>query len=168
MPAIWLFRTDPQNAGEKEQWASAAIELPAQKEGVVPWQEVQAQQAKWQWLRTDLYAQAQGVVTEDHQSYTGHAWYRTEIDIPADKAGGKLHLLFPGLFNEGWLYVNGDSVAHRDKYNPVWWYNAYEFEWDVDLTGKLKPGKNIVALRINNPHHMGGMFRRPFVYTKKD
>jgi hypothetical protein len=75
--------------------------------------------------------------------------------------------MFPGLFNECWLYIDGKEVAHRDKYNPVWWYNAYEFEWDVDLTGKLSPGKHTLALRIHNPHHMGGMFRRPFVYAGK-
>jgi len=34
----------------------------------------------------------------------------------------------------------------------------------VDLTGKLKPGENLIALRIDNPHHFGGMFRRPFLY----
>jgi hypothetical protein len=168
MPRQWLFRTDPQNVGEKEKWATAAIDLPPLKAGVIPWQDVQSQRDKWQLLRTDIYAQAQGVVTADHQSFTGTAWYRTEIEVPADKAGAKLHLMFPGLFNEGWLYVNGESVAHREGYNPVWWYNAYEFEWDVDLAGKLKPGKNTIALRLNNPHHMGGMFRRPFVYAKKD
>ena len=113
-----------------------------------------------------LYLQAQGLVTAEHQSYTGHAWYRTEIEVPADKVGAKLQLMFPGLFNESWLYVNGEQVAHRANYNPVWWYNAYEFERDVPVGGKLKAGKNTVALRINNPHHMGGMFRRPFLYAK--
>ncbi len=38
------------------------------------------------------------------------------------------------------------------------------FEWDVDLTGKLKPGQNTIALRCNCEHHFGGMFRRPFLY----
>ena len=166
-PVEWLFRIDPQDLGEKENWASTAIESPVKQERALSWKDVQSQLGGWQWLRTDLYAQAQGVVTPDHQSYTGHAWYRTEIDIPADKIGGNLQLMFPGLFNECWLYINGEKVAYRDNYNAVWWYNAYEFEWDVDLTGKLKSGKNTIALRINNPHHMGGMFRRPFVYAKK-
>lgn len=167
-PSQWLFRTDPHNVGEKEKWFSAAVPSPAVKAAAVPWKQVQAQQDQWQWLRTDLYVQAQGIITSDHQSYTGHAWYRTEIELPADKVNGKLHLMFPGLFNEAWLYINGEPVAHRENYNPVWWYNAYEFQWDVDLAGKLKPGKNSLALRIHNPHHMGGMFRRPFVYAQRD
>jgi hypothetical protein len=28
----------------------------------------------------------------------------------------------------------------------------------------LKAGKNSIVVRIHNPHHMGGMFRRPFLY----
>jgi hypothetical protein len=165
-PLEWLFRTDPQNVGVDQKWAAAVIDPPPKLEGGVRWQDVQSQMGKWQWLRTDVYAQAQGVVTSEHQSYTGHAWYRTEIELPADKAGAKLQLMFPGVFNEGWLYINGEQVAHRENYNPVWWYNAYEFEWDVPVAGKLKAGKNTIALRINNPHHMGGMFRRPFLYSK--
>jgi hypothetical protein len=166
LPLEWLFRTDPQNVGVDQKWSSAAIELPTKPVGAARWQDVQSQSEKWQLLRTDLYAQAQGIVSAEHQGYTGHAWYRTDIELPADKAVAKLQLMFPGLFNEGWLYINGEQVAHREKYNPVWWYNAYEFEWDVPVGGKLKAGKNTIALRIHNPHHMGGMFRRPFLYAK--
>ena len=46
----------------------------------------------------------------------------------------------------------------------MWWYNDYKFEWDVDVAGQLKPGKNTITLRLHNPHHLGGMFRRPFLY----
>jgi hypothetical protein len=164
-PLQWLFRTDPQNVGVDQKWAAIAIETPPANESP-RWQDIQSQLGNWQWLRTDIYAQAQGVVTKEHQSYTGHAWYRTELEVPAEKAGSPLQLMFPGLFNESWLYINGEQVAHRENYNPVWWYNAYEFEWDVPVAGKLKAGKNTIALRIHNPHHMGGMFRRPFLYTK--
>lgn len=107
--------------------------------------------------------QAQGILTPDNQSYTGHAWYRTLVDLDGNAAGGKVHLRFPGLFNECWLYVNGDLVAHREQ-NPIWWYNDYKFEWDVPLTGKVRPGSNILTLRLDNPHHFGGLFRRPFLY----
>lgn len=115
-------------------------------------------------LRTDLYMQAQGIVEPDYAGYTGHAWYRTDVELTAEQVKGNVHLMFPGLFNVCWLYVNGQQVAQREKYNPIWWYNDYKFEWDVDLTGKLKPGKNTIAVRLDNPHHFGGMFRRPFLY----
>jgi hypothetical protein len=67
------------------------------------------------------------------------------------------------LFNECWLYVNGRLVAHRPFTEP-WWRSDYKFEWAVDLAGHLQPGTNLIALRGFNPHHFGGMFRRPFLY----
>ncbi|MFN0126597.1 MAG: DUF4838 domain-containing protein [Verrucomicrobiales bacterium] len=118
---------------------------------------------QWELLRTDLYAQAQGIRHPDRQSYLGHLWYHTEIDLAADKIAGHPHLMFPGLFNECWLYINGQEIAHREQ-GRLYWLNDYAFQWDVDLTGKLQPGKNTVVLRANCEHHFGGIFRRPFLY----
>jgi hypothetical protein len=115
-------------------------------------------------LRADLYAQAQGIRDPDRQSFTGDLWYRADVDLTADQVRGKVHLLFPGLFNECRLYVNGKEVAFRPQGN-IWWLNDYAFEWDVDLAGKLQAGKNTLALRANCEHHFGGMFRRPFLYV---
>jgi hypothetical protein len=84
--------------------------------------------------------------------------------VPA--ASGKVHARFPGLFNEAWLYVNGHQVAHRE-YREPWWLSDYKLEWDVDLTGHLRPGSNTFAVRVYNPHHFGGMFRRPFLYQPR-
>ena len=121
---------------------------------------------KWEMISTSMYMQALGIRNPDCQSYTGYAWYRTDIDIPSKDSTKKLHIRFPGLFSECWLYVNGKEVEHRQQ-GKIWWLNNYHFEWDVDLTGKLKPGKNIIALRVNCEHHFGGIFRRPFVYAAK-
>ncbi|MFN9346896.1 MAG: DUF4838 domain-containing protein, partial [Planctomycetota bacterium] len=145
LPLVWSFRTDPANQGLEQSWQTKAID------------------ASWRTLRTDLYAQAQGIVTEDYQSYTGHLWYDTQIELTAEQTQGPIHLRFPGIFNECWLYVDGIEVAHR-PFKGLWWLNDYRFEWDVDLTGKLKLGKNRLTVRLYNPHHFGGMFRRPFLY----
>ncbi len=164
-PLEWAFRRDPHDTGLAGGWAYRPIDLSwwnarKDKGSIASHQE---NPGRWEMLRTDLYAQAQGVISPDHHSYTGHAWYRTEVELPADAVKGKVRLRFPGLFNECWLYVNGWLAAHRQQ-NPVWWYNDYKFEWDVDLTGKLKAGKNTLTLRLHNPHHFGGIFRRPFLY----
>jgi hypothetical protein len=45
--------------------------------------------------------------------------------------------------------------------------NDYRFEWDVSLQDRLQAGGNAIALRCHNPHHMGGMFRRPFLYAPR-
>lgn len=147
LPVLWDFRTDPDDRGVAEGW-------PGQP--TAP--------GEWSRLRSDLYLQAQGVLAPDGHSYTGHAWYRTALELTPEQAAGRLHLRFPGLFNEAWLYVNGEQVAHRPLASPLWWRNDYRFEWDVALAGKLRAGANRIDLRIHNPHHFGGLFRRPFVY----
>jgi len=164
-PLVWNFRRDPQDVGVKGGWEKQPVDLTTWNALPQPVSAEDRQKVAGQWeqLRTDLYAQAQGVVTSDYQSYTGHAWYQTDVDLTAEQTQGKTHLMFPGAFNECWLYVNGEQVAHRE-FKGVWWMNDYRFQWDVDVAGKLKLGKNSVVLRINNPHHFGGIFRRPFLY----
>nr|MCS5583628.1 DUF4838 domain-containing protein [Pseudomonadales bacterium] len=120
---------------------------------------------QWEMVRTDLYAQSQGIRHPDRQSYTGNLWYRTDLDLTEAQVQGPVHIRFPGLFNECWLYLNGELVGHREQ-GKIWWMNDYRFEWDVPLVGKLRPGMNTISLRCKCEHHLGGMFRRPFLYRK--
>jgi hypothetical protein len=166
-PVEWAFRRDPSDTGLASGWAyrADAVDLAwwNSQPDKTAWQAHQRNPGNWEMLRTDAYAQAQGVLNPDMQSYTGFAWYRSEVELAAAQIEGKTRLMFPGLFNECWLYVNGYLVAHRPQ-KAMWWYNDYKFEWDVDVAGHLKPGKNSIALRLDNPHHFGGIFRRPFLY----
>ncbi|QAY76214.1 DUF4838 domain-containing protein [Sphingosinicella sp. BN140058] len=114
----------------------------------------------WREVRTDLYLQAQDILAADGQAALGRYRYRAEVDL-AESAGA--HLLFPGLFNEAWLFVNGALAGHR-PYNEPWWRGDYGFEWDVDVAAYLRPGRNVIELVGFNPHHFAGMFRRPFLY----
>ena len=164
-PVEWAFRRDPHDTGLPRGWAYTEPDLATWKaEGAA----LTAEQRKdypdaWEMLRTDIYAQGQGVRHADGQSFTGHYWYRTAMDLDAAQTAGKVSLMFPGLFNECWLYVNGALVAHRAFKEP-WWLADYKFEWDVDLTGVLQPGRNTITLRGVCPHHFAGMFRRPFFH----
>ncbi len=157
-PLLWSFKRD---APLPANWTYTGME------GGTPDSTFAAQTPSaangWTMLRSDLYLQSQAVLNPDGQSYSGHYWYQTELDLKAEQTAGKVHLMFPGLFNEAWLYLNGEMALHRD-YSEPWWLSDYKFEWDVDLSGKLKPGHNVIALRGFNPHHFGGMFRRPFLY----
>ncbi len=166
LPLEWAFRRDPHDTGVVSGWAQKPVDLTWWK-GRKDAGSVDSHRENpghWATLRTDVYMQAQGVVSPDYHSYTGYAWYRTDAQLP--DAAGKVHVRFPGLFNEAWLYVNGHLVAHRE-YREPWWLSDYKFEWDVDLTGHLKAGANTFAVRVNNPHHFGGMFRRPFLYRPR-
>ncbi|NQU12107.1 DUF4838 domain-containing protein, partial [bacterium] len=171
LPIEWAFRRDPHDTGVASGFAYNPVDLAywnQHGQEFTPERRKDYPTTEWEMLRTDLYAQAQGVLHPDWQSFTGHLWYRTSVDLTKNQAapGKKLHIMFPGLFNEAWLYVNGHLVAYR-PFSKLWWLSDYTFEWDVDLTGQVKPGENAITVRLNNPHHFGGMFRRPFLYEAK-
>jgi hypothetical protein len=149
-PLEWSFRRDMADTGLARGWAYTRAESDGEP---------------WERLRTDTYLQAQDVLLPDGQSFVGYYWYQTEVELTPAQVAGNIHLQFPGLFNETWLYVNGTLVAHRPIREP-WWLTDYRFEWDVDLSGKINPGKTLITLRGMNLHHFGGMFRRPFLYRK--
>jgi len=168
LPLEWAFRRDPNDTGLPMGYAYREADLSywsANKERyATPKARKDYPITEWELLRSDLYAQAQGVLHPDWQSFTGFMWYKTGVELKAAQTRGKVHLHFPGLFSEAWLYVNGYMVAHRPQ-NHMWWHNNYRFDWDVDVSGHLKPGKNDITLRVHNTHHNGGLFRRPFLYV---
>jgi len=165
-PLEWAFHRDPNDTGLSSGWAYKPADLTywnANKNKFSVETRKDYPTTQWEMLRTDLYMQAQGVRHPDGQSFTGHAWYRTAVELTPEQARNKVHLRFPGLFNECWLYINGRLVAHRPQ-KPIWAMNDYKFEWDADLSGAVKAGANTITLRLHNQAYLGGIFRRPFLY----
>jgi hypothetical protein len=168
LPLEWAFRRDPGDRGLADGWGLRAPDLGFWRQhgpGLTLEAKKDYPPSEWEMVRSDLYLQAQGVRSPDAQSYSGTGWYSTEIELADDQVHGPIRLLFPGLFNECRLFLNGREAAHRSGYKPLWWHNDYRFEWDVDLSGQLRPGKNLLTLQVQIPNHFGGMFRRPFLYT---
>jgi hypothetical protein len=168
-PLEWSFRRDPRDTGLALGWAYTPADLTEwlARGSALTLANRRDFTGGWEKVRTDSYFQAQGIRHPDQQSYTGYYWYQTPLELSAEQAQERARLIFPGLFNECWLYLNGELLAHRE-YTEPWWRNDYKFEWEVDLTGKLKAGGNLISLRGNNPHHFGGIFRRPFIYRPAD
>jgi hypothetical protein len=168
LPLEWSFRRDPNDTGLARGWAGKPADLTYWKEHesrVTIENRKDYPTTEWEVLRTDLYPQAQGVLHPDWQSFTGYSWYKTAIDLDADEIAGAVHIRFPGLFATAWLYINGELIAHRPQ-GDLWWLNDYTFSWDVDVSGKLRAGRNDITVRNHNVHHVSGMFRRPFLSRK--
>lgn len=168
LPLVWAFRRDPRGEGERRGFASTPVDLSywSAHAGDFDVASRKDYPDEWEMLRTDLYAQAQGVRFPDQRNYVGDIWYRTTVEATAAQAAAGPHIMFPGLFNACDLYVGGKKIAER-KQRVLWWMNDYRFEWDVSLARILKEGVNDIALRCSVPGHMGGMFRRPFIYATR-
>jgi hypothetical protein len=171
LPLEWNFRRDPNDTGYPRGWKDVTPDMTYWNKNkaayLAPGKAFSRKDyptTEWEVVRSDIYAQAQGILHPDGQSFTGYMWYQTPVELTAADVAKPVHVMFPGLFSEAWLYVNGELVAYRPQ-GQIWWLNDYRFEWDVSLDGKLKAGKNSVVVRVKNTHHNGGMFRRPFLYT---
>ena len=73
--------------------------------------------------------------------YVGYGWYRKHFDVPAAWAGKRVNLEFDGVFQVAEVFVNGRRVGeHKGGYTG----------FTVDITDAVKPGDNVVAVRVNN------------------
>jgi beta-galactosidase len=73
--------------------------------------------------------------------YTGYGWYRKTFDVPASWSGKKISLEFEAAFQDAEIYINGVKAGrHLGGYSG----------FPIDITAQAKPGKNVVAIRLNN------------------
>ncbi|HEX2556481.1 MAG TPA: glycoside hydrolase family 2 TIM barrel-domain containing protein [Microvirga sp.] len=71
----------------------------------------------------------------------GTAWYRRRLSLNADEAAGVVLLHFEAVYMDADIWVNG---LHAGRHN--YGYTAFQ----VDLTGLLKAGDNVVAVRVQH------------------
>ncbi len=101
------------------------------------------------WRRLDLPHDwsIEGWLSPSLASCTGYlpggiAWYRKELNIPADYNGRKVFIYFEGVYNRSSVYINGHLLGHRP--------NGY-VSFAYDLTPWLKYGNtNILAVRVDH------------------
>lgn len=75
------------------------------------------------------------------QFYVGYGWYRKHFDIAAAWHGSRVNIEFDGVFQVAEVFVNGKRVGeHRGGYTG----------FTLDITDAVKPGHNVMAVRVNN------------------
>lgn len=73
--------------------------------------------------------------------YVGYGWYRKALSLTAVPAEHRYSLEFEGAFQEAEVFVNGSAAGHhRGGYTG----------FPVDITRFLHPGKNMIAVLVNN------------------
>lgn len=147
-PGTWQFRPDPYDHGLWQEWGRGE------------------DTSQWKPISTGLIPRAQGLIDSGYDNLDGYGWYACQVDLPKNKRLEDAHLVFPGIFNSSWLYVNGQLVDWLEMKEP-WWYNDYQFRWDVTLGKSLRPGSNTLVLRTKMNQHPSGLFRRPFLYRPR-
>jgi beta-galactosidase len=122
LDGVWLFRTDPENAGESRGWHHEPSDEQAWRTVKVP--------HTWQ-------------IEPGFEDYAGAAWYRREFDADPAWANGWVRIEFEAIFHSARVWVNGrEAGSHLRK-----GYTAFE----LDLSPLLRfDGPNRIAVRVDN------------------
>lgn len=56
---------------------------------------------------------------EKGHHYDGHGWYRGTFEVPKKFAGKSIKFHCGGIFNEGWVWINGKYV-HHEPHKVLW------------------------------------------------
>lgn len=90
----------------------------------------------------------EGNFSQDNPSGTGGGalpggvgWYRKTFTIPAKDEGKQIYIDFDGAYMNSTVYINGHELGTRP-------YGYASFSYD--LTPWLKPGENVLAVRVDN------------------
>ena len=82
------------------------------------------------------------------RNLNGAVWFRKEVDVPASMAGKPAKLFMGRIVDADETYLNGVKVG-----NITYQYPPRRYQLPANL---LKPGKNIIVVRVTNTSGTGG------------
>ncbi|SHG55910.1 glycoside hydrolase family 2 [Pedobacter caeni] len=125
----WNFQLDPSGNGEKEGWYQRELKEQIQLPGTTD-------QGK-KGIKTT--GADYGILSREYK-YVGKAWYSREINIPLAWKGKEIELFLERVMWESKVWIDGKPLTTRDALAVP----------HLHSLGKLKPGKHILTLRIDN------------------
>lgn len=129
----WRFATDPEDVGTGERWHEPGFDDSS-------------------WARLDA---GQPWTQQGYADYTGLAWYRKNVRVPAAWQGGKVWLVLGGVSNTMDLYVNGRLIAPYGNYG-----RSAKGPCLAELGACLNAdADNVLALRIDGGGQRAGLYK---------
>ena len=133
LPEQWLFRKDPTNIGERQQWFAATADVKA----FTPIS-----------ISTNWEAQWVG-------DYDGLAWYVTDLVIPPTDAK-RVWLRFGAVDELAKVWMNGQYIGASVGEDGYLWDKPILFE----ITGKYTPGDTIrLVVQVHDSMAAGGIWK---------
>ncbi|MFA5205547.1 MAG: sialate O-acetylesterase [Lentisphaeria bacterium] len=87
-------------------------------------------------------------------TFNGVLWFRKSFDLPADFAGGPATLDLGAIDDLDCTFVNGKLVGRTHVDTPSFWVAQRRY---LVPAGLLKPGRNVIAVRVADIGGGGGM-----------
>lgn len=163
LDGLWEFRTDADNVGVEQGFATGAGE-------------------GWRMLQAPLEWERQGI-TEDNRKapnapigrgttnrdkpYNGFAWYRKSVVIPAEWRGRDLVLSVGNVQNWCQVYINGrpvDAVQGEQEQRRLIPATRVDVPQDAVKFGQ----ENLIAIHVYNHDNFGGIVGGPLALHARD
>ena len=112
-------------------------------DGAIKWYDTVYRATDWHNFWLPGYWEDQGIKNLD-----GVVWFRKEINVPASMAGKPAKLFMGRIVDADEAYINGVKVGNITYQYPPRRYTVAD--------GILKPGKNIIVVRVTNQGGKGG------------
>jgi hypothetical protein len=129
----WKFMLDPKQDGQMSKWYAADFN-----------------DKDWGTISIGKNWEEQG-----HANYDGVAWYRHTITLPAKPAQDGTDLVFEGVDESAWVWVNGQYVGGHDIGTAGW-----DQPFHADVTDVLKWGQeNQITVRVLDRGFAGGIWK---------
>jgi len=139
----WEFKPDPDDVGVEQKWFAAELDC-----------------GDWGTVRSDL-----GHVGWESQGYAeyevGYGWHRQEFEAPEGFAELPNPRMFFGAVDEqAEIWINGElALRHTSDVLGL----SKDFLWHMpfifDPVKYMKPGKNVIAVRVKNECLQGGIWK---------
>jgi sialate O-acetylesterase len=107
------------------------------------WYDPSLTTTNWKTINIPGYWEDQGL-----KELNGIVWYRKEIEIPASMTGKPARAFLGRIVDADEFYINGTRVGNTTYMYPQ---RRYHIPGNV-----LKPGKNILVIRVTNNNGKGG------------
>ncbi len=138
----WRFRADPTEVGAKQEWFAPA------RYSAADWIPVTVPAF---WGENDAIG-----------NLLGDGWYRVAFNVPASLQGKNLRLMFAGVDEQAWVYLNGRAVGeHSEKSEKKAYTALYDepFIVEVPASQLIAAGQNVLYVRVHNQVGAGGIWR---------
>lgn len=109
------------------------------------WSKPELDTSDWRNFTAPSSIESQGMAID------GAVWFRKEVEIPESWAGRNLTLFLGPISDNDIAYVNGEKVGATESNWRIWLFRTYPVP-----AACLKPGKNVIAVRVFDRMGQGG------------
>lgn len=128
-------------------YEAAAAKDPGIKPECVAWTSPDCDTTDWKDVAVPGNIEARGM------NIDGAVWFRQEVDVPANWVGRDFSLYLGPISDNDIAFVNGVQVGHVENNQREWVFRTHR------VPAKLvKPGRNVIAVRIFNEIGNGGFY----------